>query len=213
MLAPSVLPLRGQMSDVSWDIPADLTLEEWVAAGRLLHPIRRGLDWWIGDWWAFAEKRYGRRTTIAKVEGWNIKTCANHATVSRAFRESSRRREVLDWTHHAIVSALHPDEADRLLDWCLTGSKPRSTRELQGEVNRSKNPLGSSGEACSVANLDSLIAQRKTFGTIYADPPWMYDNDRLQPPGYQYRGMTIPEIRALPIRELTAGRSSASLGR
>src|SRR5208337_2838092 len=204
MSARSPLPLRGRMSDVGWDVPADLTFEEWVTAGRLLLPIRRGLDWWIGDWWAFAEKRYGRRTAIAKAEGWNLKTCANHATVSRAFPESSRRREALDWTHHAIVAGLPPDEADSLLDWCLTKSKPRSTRELQGEVNRRRITIGSARETCSVANLDSLIEQGKKFRTIYADPAWMYENDRLQPPGYYYRGITIPDICALPIRELAA---------
>jgi N6-adenosine-specific RNA methylase IME4 len=200
----SSLPLRGSLSKVGWEIPADMTVEEWGKAGRLLYPIRHGLDWWLGDWWSFSEKRYGHRTAIARTEGWHAKTCANHASVSRAFSQTSRRRELLDWTHHAMVASLSPDVADDLLDWCLIGGRPKSTRELKGELRRRKIPVGSPGEACTIESLNTPIMQGKKFGTIYADPPWMYEDDRLQPPGYHFRGMTIPEISNLPVRELAA---------
>jgi N6-adenosine-specific RNA methylase IME4 len=184
--------------------------EEWAAAGRWLYPLRRGLDWWIGDWWLHGEKRYGRRTAIAEAEGWNAKTCANHAAVSRKFK-TSRRREGLGWAHHAMVVSLPPDVADSLLDWCLMGDRSRSTSELKGEMIRRKFTDGVSGDTCTVESLQSPIAQGKKFGTIYADPPWMYVDDKLQPPGHHYRGMTIPEICNLPIRELAADNAHLHL--
>jgi hypothetical protein len=55
--------------------------------------------------------------------------------VSRAFKETSRRREVLTFTHHELVAGLDPARADALLAWCeepiAAGGKRRSTRELR----------------------------------------------------------------------------------
>jgi hypothetical protein len=57
--------------------------------------------------------------------------------VARAF-ETSRRRDVLAFSHHREVALLSPEDADRWLDWaeeplCNRG-KPRSTRELRRQV-------------------------------------------------------------------------------
>ena len=81
---------------------------EWRAGGALLGKIERSVSWWLGDWWAFGEARYGERKTIVDAEDWegpDFKTCANAANVARAF-ETSRRREVLSFSHHAEVAAL-----------------------------------------------------------------------------------------------------------
>ena len=45
----------------------------------------------------------------------------------------------------------------------------------------------------------------KRFGKIYADPPWLYDNQgtRVSTDNH-YRGMTVEEICALPVGELAA---------
>jgi hypothetical protein len=47
------------------------------------------------------------------------KTCANAATVAEAFK-SSRRRELLEFSHHVVLASLKlkPDLVDELLDWC-----------------------------------------------------------------------------------------------
>jgi hypothetical protein len=65
-----------------------------------------GVSWWIGDWWAFGEQRYGDRKAITEADDWDgpaFQTCADAAMVCRAF-ETSRRREVLSFTHHAEVA-------------------------------------------------------------------------------------------------------------
>ena len=57
--------------------------------------------------------------------------------VARAF-ETSRRRDVLSFSHHREVASLSPADADQLLDWAAeprrNDSKPRSTRELRSQV-------------------------------------------------------------------------------
>jgi hypothetical protein len=139
---PISLDLRGSVSAVGWELPATLSVDEWLAAGQSLAKIERSVSWWLGDWWAYGEARYGERKALVEAETWHgpdFGTCANAASVCRKF-ETSRRRELLSFKHHAVLARLRPAEADALLDWCeetipRTG-KPRSTRELQREVLR-----------------------------------------------------------------------------
>jgi hypothetical protein len=120
----------------------DLPVEQWTRAGYALSKVQGYLQWWLGDWWSFGEHRYGDRKAVVESDDWDgpaFQTCANSATVCRAF-ETSRRREVLSFKHHAEVADLTADEADELLDWCeesiTTTGKPRSVRELRREKER-----------------------------------------------------------------------------
>ena len=71
----------------------------------------------FGDWWTFGGHRYGDRARAAAqgIFGRSFQGLADCGFVARAF-ETSRRREVLSFSHHAEVAALPPDEADELLD-------------------------------------------------------------------------------------------------
>jgi N6-adenosine-specific RNA methylase IME4 len=57
-----------------------------------------------------------------------------------------------------------------------------------------------------VTDLTSLISAGSKFGTIYADPPWRYENQRTRGnTGNYYSGdLSVEEICALPIAELCA---------
>jgi hypothetical protein len=99
-------------------LPPDLDLERWHAIGTNLSCFGRAIPWWVGDWWAFGEHRYGARREMTEDPGWQgpaYRTCANSAAVCRAF-EISRRREALSFSHHEAVAALPTAEQDRLLD-------------------------------------------------------------------------------------------------
>ena len=92
-------------------------------------------------------KKYGDRKAIVDDPNWqgpSFQTCANSASVCRA-SETSRRREVLSFGHHAEVAALDVKEADRLLDWAQatspTTGKPKSTKDLRREVRQSRARL------------------------------------------------------------------------
>jgi hypothetical protein len=112
-----------------------------MAIGRSLARAQQSVQWWLGDWWAFGDHRYGARTRLIRSEDWDgppVHTCENMGRVALAIT-TSRRREVVTFTHHATVAALPAGEADSLLDWCLaTTGKPRSTRELRDEMRRRK---------------------------------------------------------------------------
>jgi N6-adenosine-specific RNA methylase IME4 len=58
-------------------------------------------------------------------------------------------------------------------------------------------------DGCTVDDLQTLIDAGKTFGTVYADPPWPYDNQATRAStDNHYRTMPVDEIAALPVKDL-----------
>lgn len=54
-------------------------------------------------------------------------------------------------------------------------------------------------------DISKLIARGDKFGTIYADPPWVYDNQSTRAAqGNHYGGLTVAELCELPIKEFAA---------
>lgn len=75
------------------------------------------------------------------------------------------------------------------------------------ETRRAKNTAGAepTDATCTVADLAKLVEAGTKFGTIYADPPWLYDNQGTRAStGNHYDGLTVDELCALPIGDLTA---------
>lgn len=123
------------------EIPKSTTFEQWVDMGRNLCEGQKVVNWWIGDWWAAGQHRYGARAKAAAegIFGKDFGTLMSTASVCRAF-ETSRRREVLSFSHHREVAALPPEEADTLLE---RAEKERlSTRELRVEAMKRRVALG-----------------------------------------------------------------------
>lgn len=205
--------LRGRVLRVGWELPADMSREDWCAAGALLGKIERSVSWWLGDWWAYGESRYGDRKALVESDGWegpSFQTCSHAAVASRAF-EMCRRRHVVPFTHHIEVSALPPDEADRLLDWCeetiTTTGKPRSSRELRAELSRRRVTVGQqpSETTCVIDDLHKAVADGRRFGTFYADPPWLYNNQGTRAAtSKHYNGLTVDQLCEMPVKALAA---------
>lgn len=60
--------------------------------------------------------------------------------------------------------------------------------------------------------LDDLTRLGLTFGTIYADPPWPYENTASRGAAENhYRTMALDSIRALPVAELAADQAHLHL--
>jgi N6-adenosine-specific RNA methylase IME4 len=61
-------------------------------------------------------------------------------------------------------------------------------------------------------DIHALVASGQKFGTIYADPPWLYSNQGTRAAtSNHYGGMTVDEICALPIGELALPKSHLHL--
>lgn len=105
---------------LSLTLPDGLSFDQWQHVGRELAAREKVLNWWIGDWWAFGEHRYGDRAEAAAADIFPLSYGAlrNYGSVCRAI-ETSRRRDTLDWSHHQEVAPLAhaaPEQADALLE-------------------------------------------------------------------------------------------------
>ena len=86
----------------------------WLEAGRQLGRRVERDRWALGDWAVHGDRAYGDLTAVAVEIGVAAKTLSNLASVARKI-ETSRRREVLSWSHHAEVASLPPEVGDGLL--------------------------------------------------------------------------------------------------
>jgi len=209
MTEKMIVPLRGETTLTGWRLPTDMSQQEWMDAGRTLGRIERAVMWWIGDWWAYGEHRYGDRKAIVGAPEWtgpSYQTCMNAASVCRSF-ETSRRREVLSFKHHAEVASLPKSEADRL----LTAAMPKP-----GDIDPQIPAMGLRNEVKQIRRAERVIelaaeTERaaadlggKRYNVICADPPWRFEPysrgtgmDRAA--DNHYPTMTLEAIRDLAI--------------
>lgn len=155
----ALIPITNDGRAVGLEIPKSLPFDQWVDLGKELHAQWRQAEgrrtqvlWWIGDWWAFGgeadqktgKPRYGDRAKVAAtgIFGVEFGTCMNAGSVARTF-ETSRRREVLSFKHHAELAGISnksPPAADELLD--RAEIERLSTRDLRGEIIKARTRLG-----------------------------------------------------------------------
>jgi hypothetical protein len=58
--------LCRQKTATSLNLPADLPLAEWLKIGKALCRTESSFQWYVADWWAFGEHRYGERKQAAE---------------------------------------------------------------------------------------------------------------------------------------------------
>lgn len=205
------MPRHVERHPTSLRISDETTFEEWADLGRWLQSVERSVMWWIGDWWAFGEHKYGARKALVTSDDWEgptYQTCKDAASVSRRF-ERSERSDLLPWSHYRQALSLPKTDATSIL-----GEAERegwSVRETRAQVNRLKNearlPAAPAArvDGRKVTDFEALVRNGERFGCIYADPPWQYDNQGTRAAtGNHYGGMTVEELCALPVREIAA---------
>ncbi len=159
-------------TDTALVISGELPYELWVEQGKELNRIGGAIMWWLGDWWAFGEKKYGERVTAIKELDWEFRTCHNAGMVSRKF-QSDRRRSLLTWQHHAEVAALNTDEQEDFLSrW---EEEPPTIKAARTEVktyklNKKNQPGITAGDV-----------EPSGPGWHQLGPHWLYCGDSTDP--------------------------------
>lgn len=184
-------------------IPDGTPFDEWQALGLQLQQMERSVMWWIGDWLRFGERRYGETYAQAvEATGYSKSHLQDAMYVAKAF-EPSARAENLSWTHHREAASLPLVERAEVL--ARAAADGLSTREVKALAKQEKNRVGVKHDTCTTDDLHVLVARGDKFGAIYADPPWVYDNQSTRAAqGNHYGGLSVDELCALPVRELAA---------
>jgi hypothetical protein len=135
-LPASVILLPGA-GPTGLDLPDTLSRGQWEEIGQALRRAEKSVQWWIGDWLRYGERRWGETYTQAAQEtGRSRGALRNMKSVADRFADKSRRRDDLDWTDHAEVASLDPETADALLE--KAAREQLSTRDLRAEVAKIK---------------------------------------------------------------------------
>lgn len=116
------------------------------------------------------------------------------------------------------IAAVPEPEFESWIQERRAKGQPVSAKEVVAKVSKQakrqevfKNGNGKH-ETYTIADLHKLAASGKTFGTIYADPPWQYGNQRTRAAtDNHYQTMTVEEVVALPVAKLAGKKSHLHL--
>jgi N6-adenosine-specific RNA methylase IME4 len=209
------LATQAKLTTSGLDLPEDLPFVEWLEVGRGLRALEGAVQWWVGDWLSYGERKYGEKYTEAVAATGYAYATLNAARWVAQRIEPVRRRTSLSWSHHKEVAALGVAEQEVLLGAAETEGWTRN--ELRRRANQYKRALshaspGAAGPACNVRDLETLTRQGRRFRTVLADPPWRYENQTTRAStGNHYDSMAVEEIAALPVARLATADSHLHL--
>ncbi len=84
--------------------------EEWQELGVVLQRFQASIQWLIGDWMAYGERRWGQTyEAVTEATGYKIGTLYEYARVARGV-DFSIRIEKLSFAHHQLVAGLTPGD-------------------------------------------------------------------------------------------------------
>src|SRR3990167_10086589 len=139
-----------------------LTFEQWQEVGKQIQKIHGSIQWWIGDWLNFGEKKYGEMYTQAIEEtGLDYDTLAQYKRISKVF-EFTPRGVNLSWSAHRELELAPEEKRVELLE--RANKEMMTSREIK-EIVKGMNVL------------PTPELPKNKYQVIYADPPWMYDVD------------------------------------
>jgi hypothetical protein len=118
-----------------------MPIDRWKVVGARLAAYSDAASWWLGDWLAFGQAKYGRRYKEGiALTGLEYQTLRNYATVARRF-DVSRRRDNLSFQHHAEVCALSDEDQDHWLDQAAAPGWSKSELRRRVRAATARGPV------------------------------------------------------------------------
>jgi hypothetical protein len=167
-----------EFTPTSLTLPEGLSFEHWERIGRQLQLADMAVQWWIGDWLVYGETAYYDRYSQAleDMTGRKTQTLMNYAYVAKSI-EISRRRENVDFSTHAEVASLDPEDQEKVLAKAAKEHQSRNTVRREAEkIKRAKKPkpnetdfvLPKEAREC----LDDYMGELAKFGEQFLQPGW-----------------------------------------
>lgn len=150
----------GALTPTSLTLSDDLDYDTFEAFGAWLGTVRRGGQWWTGDYINFGERTYKERMAqAAEATGLSPQSLLNVASICRRVPPQVRRTNV-PFSTHAEVAALNPPEQAEWLDKVeANGWTKQTLREEMRDI-----PIGGKQPIVEpAANLEQ--AARDLFGS------------------------------------------------
>jgi len=180
-------------------ISDEITIDEWKELGQGLKQVEGCVQFWIGDWACFGEKKgfTGRYTDpkvydeLEEITGLDRNTLKAMKSVSEKVSTSTRLPD-LGFSHHREVAKLPPERQETFLK--QASEQKLSVRDLRETIRKA-----------DVQFIENVELPDDKFQIIYADPPWKYGNSM---PHYfteqanHYPLMTIQELCEMPIKDI-----------
>ena len=110
----TALPHGAEISATGLMLPREIDAGQWKEIGAKLAGIHHGVQWAIGDWWAYGDHRYGERKAAAKLFPFALGSLMNFGRVARRV-PPSRRNAALSYEHHVAVGALEAEDQEKML--------------------------------------------------------------------------------------------------
>jgi len=121
---------------------------------------------------------------------------------AQIFQSGISKQQSSSWQK---LASLPEDAFEREIKSIVRPSTIGIMRAADKEQRKTERHENLPEDSCRLSDLAALVNRGRKFGCIYADPPWLYDNQSTRAAtSNHYEGMTIDELCALPIRELAA---------
>jgi len=187
-----------ELTKTSLIFKRDITKEEWMDGFNSLKKIEGCIQFWIGDFLAYRNQKWGMYDDIAEETGYEKKALQNIKYVADKVK-SSLRLEDLSFSHHSEVASLTPEKQELFLNKAV--EEKLSVRELREEIRKD-----------GIIDIKTPPLPDGKFNVIYADPAWPVGSivmDKWESPiDDKYKTMSIEEIKNLPIQNLSAENCS-----
>ena len=174
-----------------------ISIDEWKELGSQLKQVEGSVQFWIGDWARFGDKKgfTGKYTDskvydeLEEITGLDRRTLQDYKTVAE--RTSAGRNADLDFSHHREVAKLTPEKQTEFLN--KASDEKLSVRELRNEIKRVDKVF------------ESVNLPKGKFNVIYCDPAWQYSNSGFEMSAEnKYPTMPTEDICNLEIKDLTS---------
>jgi hypothetical protein len=171
------LPHGAKLCKTGIILPDDLALDQWEEVGTKLMTIDKGIQWALGDWWAYGHHKYGERASIAKNLPYEFGSLMNLGVIARKVTPSFRN-EAVSFTHHVAVATLEPEQQKKLLK--RAARSKWSVSKLREMLHENSEPPDE--DQLLMRWAEGLITQAKRTPAGLADPCDPQRLDRVSDP-------------------------------
>lgn len=106
-----------EFTETGLTIKDGITINDWLKLGKTLDTMQGAIQWWIGDWLNYGEKKYGEMYSQALSDSkYGYQALADMKWVASRIK-FSLRKESLNWSHYKEVAGLTPKQQSHYLEF------------------------------------------------------------------------------------------------